>query len=152
MFSEKSEGLVDALVSAEYYNAVEHYGDRYGDKVESVEVLEEEVNEAYDEMKNVHAFFTFYKNITGPNEPFCLDDLMLSARNAIKELAQVIVVCKKIQNGLEEALTFEDYILEVLKSSDACEVCRKMFDTNLPECKCMSSKECLEQIKKNLGE
>lgn len=106
MFSEKSEGLVDALVSAEYYNAVEHYGDRYGDKVESVEVLEEEVNEAYDEMKNVHAFFTFYKNITGPNEPICLDDLVLSARNAIKELAQVIAVCKKIQNGYEEALTF----------------------------------------------
>ena len=151
MFSEKSEGLVDALVSAEYYNAVEHYGDRYGDKVESVEVLEEEVNEAYDEMENVRSLFTFYKNITGPNEPICLDDLVLSARNVIKELAQVIAVCKKIQNGLEDALTFEDYILEVLKSSDACEVCMKMFGTNIPECKCMSSEECLEQIKKNLG-
>lgn len=151
MFSEKSEGLVDALVSAEYYNAVEHYGDRYGDKVESVEVLEEEVNEAYDEMKNVRSFFTFYKNITGPNEPICLDDLVLSARNGIRELAQVIAVCKKIQNGLEDALTFEDYILELLKSSDTCEVCRKMFGTNLPECKCISSEECLEQIKKNLG-
>lgn len=84
MFSPKTDRIVDSLALEEFENAVILWGRDYDSYETACEVLQEELEEVNAEICRIsEGPLDAYQNIR-------------YARNAIKELAQVIAVCMKI--------------------------------------------------------
>lgn len=106
MFSKETDKLVDELVRAEYENCVKQYGEKYENVHKAFCVLIEEVLEACDEVswikENIIPFLLFTVNDEDPatrkiRTKKLLAEYSKTARNAIKELAQVCAVCEKFE-------------------------------------------------------
>lgn len=106
-FAQKTEKLVEDLVQAEYQNACTQFGEKYNSLHEGYAVLLEEVEEADKEMSFIKdelcRLWTFIKGtrIEGWIET-SVKDLIKENENAMKELAQVGAVLKKIRNTIGE--------------------------------------------------
>lgn len=102
MFSKKSKELVKKLVQSEYVNAVETYGNEYESDIVMCEVLNEEMNEAHEEVKATsQAFVQFLENLKDNKD--CqkeLNEVEERATLAIRELAQVCAVVQKCRNTM----------------------------------------------------
>lgn len=110
-FSEKASELVNQLIDAEYENCVKQYGEKYESEHKAFCVLMEEVLEACDEVswikENIIPFLLFTVNDEDPatrkiRTKTLLIDYERTARNAIKEVAQVCAVCRKFIATIEE--------------------------------------------------
>lgn len=104
-FSEKTDKLLDELIQAEYKNACNIYGDKYNSPHEAYAVLLEEVEEVEKELSFLKRWLeNIWESIKSENKYYqneCIEQLETCNTNAIKELAQVGAVLKKIQNTLE---------------------------------------------------
>lgn len=104
-FSEKTADLINQLVSAEYNNACEHFGDKYNSLHEGFAVLLEEIEEVDFEIKHI---LSCKNDIWGSIKAEILEDYELKAMkeyiyHAISELAQCAAVLKKMQNTIKGA-------------------------------------------------
>lgn len=99
-FSEKTADLINQLVSAEYHNACEHFGDKYNSLHEGYAVLLEEIEEVEFEIKHI---LSCKNDIWGFIKAEILEDYDLKAikeyiYHAIAELAQCAAVVEKMRN------------------------------------------------------
>ena len=62
-FSEKSADLINQLVSAEYHNACEHFGDKYNSLHEGFAVLLEEIEEVKEQHKKLQLIKILWNEI-----------------------------------------------------------------------------------------
>lgn len=96
MFNEKSDKTSSDLINLEYDQAVQQYGRNYKDYEEAKKVLEEELEESWSELNMLRASVTEWTN---SNIEGRATDIYRYSRAAIKELAQVAAVARKIING-----------------------------------------------------
>lgn len=107
MFAEDTEKLVNELIQAEYKNACEKFGEKYNSLCEGYVVLFEEIEEVNNEMTSLNQMRKDLVKLVQNPKAYKKDILEFSyfviqnCTNAIKELAQVGAVLKKIQNTLE---------------------------------------------------
>lgn len=104
-FSEQTEKLVDELIQAEYKNACEKFGDKYNSLHEGYAVLLEEVEEVKEQTKNLRLTKFIWNEIKKDHKGLLYKLLELMEKGvicAIKELAQVGAVLKKIKNTVGE--------------------------------------------------
>lgn len=105
MFAPETEKLVNDLIQAEYKNACENYGEKYHSKEEACVVLNEEVREvAFEFVELSYHNFDFikhaYDNKQLPDN--WIEETEKYVKNAIKELAQVGAVVRKIRTTKDE--------------------------------------------------
>lgn len=105
MFAEETENLVNQLIQAEYKNACDLWGEKYTSKEEACAVLNEEVREVGYEIAELiyHNFYFIkyaYNNQKLPDN--WIEETEKYVKNAIKELAQVGAVVRKIRTTKEE--------------------------------------------------
>ena len=104
-FSEQTEKLTQDLIQAEYLNACEQFGDKYHSLHEGYAVLKEEVEEVKEQTKNLRLIKFIWDEIKKDNKDILYRLLELMEKGvicAIKELAQVGAVLKKLQNTIGE--------------------------------------------------
>jgi hypothetical protein len=105
MFAAETEKLVEQLIQAEYTNACEKFGNKYNSLHEAYAILLEEVEEVEKEMSFLKRWLeNSWESIKTENKYYqneCIEQLEICSTNAIKELAQVGAVLKKIQNTLK---------------------------------------------------
>lgn len=104
-FSDKTEKIVIDLINEEYSNAIKNHGDGYHSSHEGYAILKEEIEEVDIEIEDLKRwlddFWESVKNNNYYNEPKrCVEELEVCVENAIKELAQVGAVLKKLKNTL----------------------------------------------------
>lgn len=99
MFAIETEKLVEQLIQAEYLNACENWGEKYHSKKEACDVLNEEVYEVVNEITELnYRNFDFVKYTYGNKLPDnWIEETEKYVKNAIKELAQVGAVVRKIR-------------------------------------------------------
>lgn len=83
MFSANTDRLVDQLCYEEWRSAVDSWGPTYSSEREAGSVLSEELHEVMQEI-----------NLMNKSED--TRPMIRYAKNAMKELAQVVAVCMKI--------------------------------------------------------
>jgi hypothetical protein len=105
MFADKTKGMIDEVIKAEYTNAKERWGDKYSSLHEGFAVLLEETVECRNELKgmknNTKTLFRFI--MTGVNSQDVnntIAHLMTNARHLAMEACQVAAVCKKLLDGV----------------------------------------------------
>lgn len=104
-FSKNSLNLVDELAESEYQNAIKNWGEIYSSLHEGYAILKEEVEECECEMNGINCDLgIIWKKIKDSDEDLSIfiDYIQRKAYNQILELAQVIAVCKKINNTIKE--------------------------------------------------
>lgn len=105
MFATETENLVEQLIQAEYKNACEVWGEKYHTKKEACDVLDEEVREVGYEYSNLeYRNFDFIKYAYGDEQlpDNWIEETEKYVKNAIKELAQVGAVVRKIRTTKDE--------------------------------------------------
>jgi hypothetical protein len=105
MFATETENLVEQLIQAEYKNACENYGEKYHSKKEACEVLNEEVREVeYEFAELSYRNFDFIKYAFADKKlpDDWIEETEKYVKNAIKELAQVGAVVRKIRTTKDE--------------------------------------------------
>jgi hypothetical protein len=106
MFATETENLVEQLIQAEYKNACENYGEKYHSKKEACDVLDEEVKEVGYELDGLQYLnleyikCAYYDNFQLPDN--WIEETEKYVKNAIKELAQVGAVVRKIRTTKDE--------------------------------------------------
>lgn len=104
-FSEKTADLINQLVSAEYHNACEHFGDKYNSLHEGFAVLLEEIEEVKEQHKKLRLIKTVWneiKNNVSEETIDCTLTLMhASIELEIAELAQCAAVVEKMINTIK---------------------------------------------------
>lgn len=104
MFASEAEKLVEQLIQAEYQNACENWGEKYNSLHEGYAVLLEEVEEVDLAVKNVkidtELIWALIKNNCLTDSK--LDRTISDIKEAIKELAQVGAVVRKIRTTKDE--------------------------------------------------
>lgn len=105
-FAPETEKLVNDLIQAEYKNACEKWGDKYHSLHEAYAVLLEEVEEVKFHIDDLFGDMNgFWGGVKENNKLHCKDGvgyLLKHSTNAIKELAQVGAVLRKIENTISE--------------------------------------------------
>lgn len=103
-FASETENLVEQLIQAEYKNACEIWGKEYTSKQEACDVLDEEVREVGYEITELnYRNFDFIKYTYGNKLPDnWIEETEKYVKNAIKELAQVGAVVRKIRTTKDE--------------------------------------------------
>jgi hypothetical protein len=102
-FSDLSENYCNALIQAEYQNACEKFGNKYHSLHEGYAILKEEVEEVKEQTRKLRLIKVIWNEIKNDNKNslYKLLELMeIGVICAIKELAQVGAVLKKIKNTL----------------------------------------------------
>lgn len=104
MFAIETEKLVEQLIQAEYKNACDIWGEKYHSKKEACDVLNEEVYEVVNEITELNSRnFDFVKYTYGNKLPDnWIEETEKYVKNAIKELAQVGAVVRKIRTTKDE--------------------------------------------------
>lgn len=105
MFATEAENLVEQLIQAEYKNACENYGEKYHSKEEAWDVLNEEVREVGYEITELgYHNFDFIKYVYDNQKlpDSWIEEAEKYVKNAIKELAQVGAVVRKIRTTKDE--------------------------------------------------
>lgn len=103
-FSPETENTVELAINKEYENACKIWGDKYNSPHEAYAVLLEEVEEVESIMRCLKCSLEyFWKDIKkdilcGKSLSTQITDMYIFSKNAMKELAQVGAVLKKIQN------------------------------------------------------
>lgn len=105
MFNPKSDKKVKQLCRLELKNARKHWGEDYSTIKEADEVLVEEIREADVEISKVKKAFVVWRSRINEKKPEknpdqAIDSILESAKNGIKELAQVCAVCEKIKKSV----------------------------------------------------
>lgn len=104
-FATETENLVEQLIQAEYKNACEIWGKEYASKQEACDVLDEEVREVGYEITELnYRNFDFIK-FACQNKKLDANwvvNIEKTIKNAIKELAQVGAVVRKIRTTKDE--------------------------------------------------
>lgn len=106
MFATETEKLVNDLIQAEYQNACENWGEKYHSKKEACDVLDEEVKEVVYELDGLQYLnleyikCAYYDNFQLPDD--WIEETEKYVKNAIKELAQVGAVVRKIRTTKDE--------------------------------------------------
>ena len=105
MFATETEKLVNDLIQAEYKNACDLWGEKYSNKEEACVVLNEEVREVGYEIaelsyRNFYFIKYAYDNQKLPDN--WIEETEKYVKNAIKELAQVGAVVRKIRTTKDE--------------------------------------------------
>lgn len=104
-FNPETEKLTEQLIQAEYKNACKKFGEKYHSLHEGYAVLLEEVEEVEREMSFLKRWLeNCWESIKSENKYYqneCIEQLEICNTNAIKELAQVGAVLRKIENTLE---------------------------------------------------
>ena len=105
MFNPKSDKKVKQLCRLELKNARKHWGEDYSSIKEADEVLIEEISEADIEISRVKKAFVVWRGRVNDSRPErdpnqAIDLILESAKNGIKELAQVCAVCEKIKKSV----------------------------------------------------
>lgn len=105
MFAEETEKLVNDLIQAEYKNACDLWGEKYHSKEEACDILKEEVREVGYEIaelsyRNFYFVKYAYDNQNLPDN--WIEETEKYVKNAIKELAQVGAVVRKIRTTKDE--------------------------------------------------
>lgn len=99
MFNPKSDKKVKELVELEYKQAVSQWGKVFPDEKTAAEVLEEECQEAHDEVSEIFKKFRRWMIVSEDSIKTIVPDIKKNAENGIKELAQVCAVCEKIMKS-----------------------------------------------------
>jgi predicted RNase H-like nuclease (RuvC/YqgF family) len=104
-FAEKTEKIVDELIDEEYQNAIKKYGYDYNSLHEGYAILKEEIEEVDIEIEDLKRwlddFWISIKNDRYYNDTeHCVEELEVCVENAIKELAQVGAVLRKMKHNL----------------------------------------------------
>lgn len=104
-FAEKTEKIVDELIDEEYLNAIKKYGYDYNSLHEGYAILKEEIEEVDIEIEDIerwlNSFWTSIKiDMYYRDTKDCVEELEVCVKNAIKELAQVGAVLRKIKHNL----------------------------------------------------
>lgn len=104
-FATETEKLVNELIQAEYKNACEIWGEKYNSKKEACDILNEEVREVEWEITELNCRnfefikYAYYNNEQLPDN--WIEETEKHIKNAIKELAQVGAVVRKIRTTRE---------------------------------------------------
>lgn len=99
-FSEKTADLINQLVSAEYNNACERFGDKYNSLHEGYAVLLEEIEEVKEQHKKLRLIKTIWNEIKNNVSEKTIDSTLTlmhaSIELEIAELAQCAAVVEKM--------------------------------------------------------
>lgn len=103
-FSEKTADLINQLVSAEYNNACEHFGDKYNSLHEGYAVLLEEIEEVKVQHKKMRLRKAIWNEIKNNASGKMIDSTLTLMHASIKleiaELAQCAAVVEKMMNTI----------------------------------------------------
>lgn len=103
-FSKKTADLINQLVSAEYHNACEHFGDKYNSLHEGFAVLLEEIEEVKEQHKKLRLIKTVWNEIKNNASEKMIDSTLTLMHASIKleiaELAQSAAVVEKMLNTI----------------------------------------------------
>lgn len=134
-FSENTEKLVKELIDVEYKNACECYGEKYNSLHEGYAVLLEELEEAENDIKMLHNQINWIWRAIKENSLDHSKEVsggMLKKTNyAIKELAQVGAVIRKLQNTLEMKGRLKSE--KLIEKAENCERCAEKTSGEMRE-------------------
>lgn len=106
-FSEKTDRVVEELIESEHMNAVKNHREVYSSLHEGYAVLLEEIEEVLDDIKNLTSLRRIiWRHVKQDNTEDdtcfrqCLSLSEMHTEHAIKELAQVGAVLRKIEKTL----------------------------------------------------
>ena len=106
-FSEKTDRVVEELIESEHLNSMKNHGEVYSSLHEGYAVLLEEIEEVLDDIRNLISLRRIiWRHIKQDNTEHdtcfeqCLFLSEMHTEHAIKELAQVGAVLRKIEKTL----------------------------------------------------
>lgn len=135
-FSENTEKLVKELIDVEYKNACECYGEKYNSLHEGYAVLLEEVEEVKEQTKKLRLIKVMWNEIKNDNKNILcklLDLMEIGVICAIKELAQVGAVIRKLQNTLEMKEGTSFHYRRLTEKAENCERCAEKTSGEMRE-------------------